>query len=43
MHVAELLGGDDLFVADTSAWWRVPDLPGALAGMLNRRSVTTAC
>jgi len=31
MDVAELLSGGGLFVADTSAWWRVPDLPAELA------------
>jgi hypothetical protein len=27
MDVVELLGGDAPFVIDTSAWWRIPDLP----------------
>lgn len=34
MDLAELLGGDRLFVADTSAWWRVPDLPAELLGLI---------
>ena len=30
MDATELLSGDRLFVADTSAWWRVPALPRPL-------------
>lgn len=33
MDATELLGGDRLFVADTSAWWRVPALPVRLRAL----------
>ncbi len=36
MNIAELLEGDAPFVADTSAWWRVPLLPEALAEQIQR-------
>ncbi|MGH2874597.1 MAG: PIN domain-containing protein [Solirubrobacteraceae bacterium] len=34
MDAAELLSSDQLFVADTSAWWRVPMLPARLRGLV---------
>jgi predicted nucleic acid-binding protein len=36
MDVVELLGGDAPFVIDTSAWWRIPDLPIALARLVQQ-------
>lgn len=34
MNAAELLSSDRLFVADTSAWWRVPLLPPQLRALV---------
>jgi hypothetical protein len=34
VDAAELLSSDQLFVADTSAWWRVPMLPTRLRGLV---------
>jgi predicted nucleic acid-binding protein len=34
VDAAELLSSDQLFVADTSAWWRVPMLPARLRGLV---------
>src|SRR5450755_1084823 len=36
MDVVELLDGDAPFVIDTSAWWRIPDLPIAIARLVQR-------
>jgi predicted nucleic acid-binding protein len=36
VNVVELLGGDAPFVVDTSAWWRIPDLPIALARLVQQ-------
>ena len=36
MDVVELLGGVAPFVIDTSAWWRIPDLPIALARLVQQ-------
>jgi predicted nucleic acid-binding protein len=34
VDAAELLSGDRVFVADTSAWWRVPALPRPLRALV---------
>jgi hypothetical protein len=36
VDAAELLSGDGLFVADTSAWWRMPALPPPLRALVQQ-------
>ncbi len=36
MDASELLGGEEPFVADTSAWWRAADLPDELGSRLGQ-------
>ena len=39
MDVVELLSGEDPFVIDTSAWWRIPGLPHALARLVQQATI----
>lgn len=39
MDASELLRGEEPFVADTSAWWRAPDLPAELGSLLEQAIV----
>ena len=36
MDAVELLGAEDPFLADTSAWWRAADLPDELGSLLEQ-------